>query len=277
MFYETVDLTRSYGLKEGKATLTVYARERRGDLAAKLRPAMLVVPGGGYSCCSDREQEPVAARFFAEGYAAFVLNYSTKTPYPVPLIEAAAAVAYIRENAERLGVDPAHVGACGFSAGGHLVGMLATLFGEPPVKAAIKGNVRPDAVVLSYPVITAERPFANEETMGNISGGDEALRRALSLETRVTKDSVPAFLWHTSTDDCVPVQNSLRMANAYAAAGVPFELHVFERGRHGLSVATAETEEDPSCLADTGNVPKWTDLAIGFLSARGFAVLPAKR
>lgn len=276
MTYETIDLYEYFSLPKGRnaaGTLTVYARECNPEIKEKLRPAMLVIPGGGYEWVSRREAEPVAMEFLYGGYSVFVLDYTVHTPHPVPLLEAAMAVAYIRENAEKYYVDRAHVGAVGFSAGGHLCATLATMYGEACVKEAL-GNraalVRPDAVVLSYAVITTGLR-THGGTAKTISGGDAALQEKMSLEKRVTKDSSPAFLWHTVEDDCVPVQNALLMAEAYLKAGVPFDLHVFESGGHGMSTVNGEvTDGDyPEAVARAG---KWVELALSWLASRGFKV-----
>lgn len=277
MIYETVDLYRYFSIerKEGRAGyLTVYVRKAQSDLAPKLRPAALIVPGGGYQMVSAREGEPVAMRFIAEGYGAFVLDYTVKTAYPVPLIEAGMAMAYIRENAEKFGIDPAQIVATGFSAGGHLAGMLATLFSDGALKEALREKaefVRPDAVILSYPVITTKEEFTHGDTAQTISGENAELRAALSLETRVTKESSPAFIWHTMEDDAVPVSNSLMMAQAYLKCGVPFELHIFEKGWHGVSVATIETDLAVK-MPKIGHTAVWADLAFTWLRLRGFCV-----
>lgn len=274
MLYEKIDLYAYFGLKRGETArgyLTAYVPERR--VAGRVRPAALVIPGGAYETLSGREGEPVALRFIAEGYSAFVLDYALKTPYPVPLTEAAMAVAYLRENAARYEVDPAHIAAVGFSAGGHLAGMLATLFGEEPVRAALgTRDVRPDAVILAYPVLTTEEGYTHEPTARFISGGDPALRRALSLETRVTAQNVPAFLWHTADDEIAPVESSLRMAAAYREHGVPFSLHIFESGVHGLSVSDPETSDREGDAFDNPAVKSWLPLAFGWLRERGFRV-----
>lgn len=276
MILETIDLYEYFGVPREKNTagrLTVYARERNLEIKEKLRPAMLVIPGGGYTWVSLREAEPVAMNFLHAGYSAFTLDYTVNTPHPVPLLEAAMAMVYIRENAAKYFVDPEHVAAVGFSAGGHLCGSLATLFNDDCVKKALGKRaelVRPDAVLLSYPVITTGIA-THSGSADTISGGNPELRAAMSLENRVTKDSVPAFIWHTFEDDCVPVQNALLMAEAYLKAGVPFDLHVFEKGWHGMSTVTAEVTdgEYPEGIA---RAAEWTRLALSWLSSRGFKV-----
>lgn len=270
MVCEKIDLYAYFG-EERKGReggfLTVYARERNPELPRKIRPAMLVVPGGAYYSVSAREGEPVALSFVGEGYQAFVLEYTTKTAHPVPLFEAAMAMRFIRTEAEKYSVDPTHVGAIGFSAGGHLIGLLATVWEQSELC-----GVRPDAVALAYPVVTTGE-FTHEDSANFISGGEKELRARLSVEKLVTKDSVPAFLWHTFEDGLVPVENSLLLAEAYRRAGVPFELHIFEHGPHGLSVATFETADTPSGDLINEAVSAWTGALFKWLRARGFAVI----
>ena len=215
------------------------------------RPAMLVVPGGAYFLTSPTEAQNVAMRFFEAGFQAFTVIYSTATgrlfdeeTTPLgtqPLRDLSRAVQAVRHHAGAWCVRPDRVAVCGFSAGGHLAGSLATRHPEvDPADAAFPGVPnRPDAVVLSYPVITTDPAVWHEGSFHALLGRDastEALAAA-SLETRVGPHAPPMFVWHTMTDELVPVENSLRFAAACRAQGVPCELHVFREGRHGLSLA----------------------------------------
>lgn len=277
MTYEKIDLYAHFGVKKpkgAKGTLTVMIPYNTPELMPKLRPAVLVCPGGGYGFMSDREGEPVALWFASKSYAAFVLDYTIFAKHPVPLTEACLAVAYIRENARSLGVDPDRIAAIGFSAGGHLVGTLATLYADECIKAALGDhakNARPDAVILSYPVVTM-----GIETHGGsrdiITGGDPELLDKLSVQKQVRGDSVPAFIWHTHDDDCVPVENSLMLAEAYRRAGVPFALHIFEKGWHGISLVNAEVQNGTEAEKALRHIGKWIELAYDWLTVRGFAV-----
>ncbi len=276
MFYREIDLYESFpacAAPKGHAgTLRIYAPQLRGDLDPKRRPAILILPGGGYQMTSEREKEPVALRFLSMGFVAFVLEYTVKTAYPVPLLEGAMAMRYIRAHAEEYGADPDRVAAIGFSAGGHLCGMLAVHCGEALIRERLgEGKNFPDAVILSYPVVTAQDGIANEESMQEISGRDRTLREALSLERCVDRNSAPAFIWHTGEDNAVAVENSMLLAGAYRRAGVPFELHIFERGWHGVSVVSAETDRAER-LAGISHLAVWVPLAVNWLRARGFAV-----
>ena len=164
MIYKTIDLYKEFGVERGDnkaGYLTVYANENSHEInESRKYPCMLVMPGGAYLYVSDREKEPIALRYFAAGYNAYVLNYSVEpSRYPTQLIEAAMAMAYIRRNAEELHNDSAHVAAIGFSAGGHLCGCLGTMFNCPEVSDLRNSDlIRPTAVVLSYPVTISFKP-----------------------------------------------------------------------------------------------------------------------
>lgn len=272
MTIEKINLYEYYGIKKGNAAggeLCIYKRAQSVELKRKARPAVIVIPGGGYAFLSDREDEPVAIKFFEAGYCACVLSYSINTPYPTPLKEALMAVAYIKQNADKYGVDNDNVVAIGFSAGGHLAGLLATAT-ENEINALPIG-AKPDAVILSYPVITMGS-FTHEGTRDIISNNGKLDLNKLSVENRVNKDSVPAFIWHTFEDDCVPVENSLMLANAYKKYGVPFALHIFEKGRHGMSLCNRETNDGNPWDIELDYVGKWFDLATDWLYARGIKV-----
>jgi len=253
-------------LDVGKAELEIY----RGD-ELKNAPAILVIPGGGYGCiCSDREGEPIALAYLSRGYNAFVLHYSVGKDAPIncPLAEASAAMAYIRRNAEKLGVDVKKVYAVGFSAGGHLCGSLGTLWHREEImeKAGIEyGENRPKAVVLQYPVITAFGK-AHFNSFYNLLGTREPTTEQLeyySLEKHVDERSAPAFILHTAGDQAVPVENSLYIAEAYADAKIPFELHIYPFGPHGLALANEVTFKGNPAMINR-KAARWVDDSIAF-------------
>jgi acetyl esterase/lipase len=273
MICSKIDLYKYFNItrpENANGYLNTYIQEKSAFVEGRIRPAMLVIPGGGYAHVSSREKEQVALQFLSDGYNAFTLEYTVgeTVSYPYQLIEGCMAMAYIRENAEIHNTDTNHVGAIGFSAGGHMTAMLATLFNQPVVKDFLgeKANLcRPDAVVLSYPVITSNK-FAHRGSLDRISGGDAKLEKFLSLEKRVTKKSSPAFIWSTVQDDAVPCENSFLMASAYRKAKVPFELHILTYGHHGLSIATQETNSPLPYVA------KWYSLAKEWLDSLGFKI-----
>lgn len=276
MICETIDLYAYFNIARGGATggyLSSYARTPLKEIKPKFRPAMLVIPGGGYEFLSGREGEPVALAFLNAGYSSFVLSYSVNTPYPAPLYEAIMAVAYIKENAEKYCVNRDKVAAVGFSAGGHLAGLLATAT-EEERKAVLKDRPdlsRIDGVILSYPVVTMGE-FAHDGSRRVISDNGAIAYDKLSVEKRVKKDSAPAFIWHTAEDTCVAVENSLLLAGSYRTAGVPLSLHIFEKGWHGLSLCNAEVNDQRDGDVALSNVGIWLNLSLDWLASRGFKV-----
>ena len=213
----------------------------------KVRPCMLVVPGGGYRYVSSTEADPVARTFYAAGYNVFVLAYTVNyldEPLKLqPLMDIARAVRIIRYHAEKCSVDPDKMAVCGFSAGAHLSASLCVHYSDisdpDPKYAPI--SARPDAAVLGYPVITSGE-YAHKDSFTALLGADAGEKELeyMSLEKHVTDDMPPCFLWQTASDDSVPVENSYLFAMACRKAGVPFAHHVFSEGIHGMSVATEE-------------------------------------
>ena len=213
----------------------------------KVRPCMLVVPGGGYRYVSSTEADPVARTFYAAGYNVFVLAYTVNyldEPLKLqPLMDIARAVRIIRYHAEKCSVDPDKMAVCGFSAGAHLCASLCVHYSDisdpDPKYAPI--SARPDAAVLGYPVITSGE-YAHKDSFTALLGADAGEKELeyMSLEKHVTGDMPPCFLWQTASDESVPVENSYLFAMACRKAGVPFAHHVFSEGIHGMSVATEE-------------------------------------
>ncbi len=267
MIHETIKLSPT------DATLTAYAYTPTGSLGFPRR-AVIVIPGGGYSFCSEREAEPIAKKFLGAGLNAFVLRYTVKEGAQnyQPLIQISLAIKHVRENAEKYGVDPRYVYTCGFSAGGHLSAWAGTCWNLPLLRPylgdAPEGINRPTGMILSYPVISAGE-YAHRGSFNKLLGrktdGTEPELDVFSLEKQVGPHTCPAFIWHTFTDQLVPVQNSLLMAEAMTAAGIPYELHIFPEGRHGLALANEETD----CGRAEMNVPHvscWIDLAVRWIN-----------
>ena len=251
------------------ATLTTICISNTSELKQSPRRAVIVFPGGGYSIVSDREAEPVAAKFLAAGFATFILRYSVgKMAGELrPLKEAALAMKYVREHAAEFNVDPDYVFTCGFSAGGHAAGAIGVYWNHPAVREALGPDTpaevaRPTGMILCYPVITGS-PLTHLHTLQRWTGAEEPTeeqRDAFSLEKHVDATTPPAFLWHTFSDGAVPVQNSLFFADAMTRAGVPFEMHIYPAGHHGLSLA----DEQVACGNPGGIIPhvqSWVPLA----------------
>jgi acetyl esterase/lipase len=215
------------------------------------RPAglgLLFFPVGGYGGLAAHEGEGYA-RFLAEaGIAAFVVKYrlgSAGNRHPAMLEDALSAVAVVRSRASEFGVDPGKIGVMGSSAGGHLT--AHTLVGWPHYASGV--SLRPDFGILCYPVILSDGPYAHKGSMRNLAGEaiSAGLLEALSCERHVTAQTPPCFLWHTGEDAAVPLENSLAFATALRAHQVPFELHVYNKGRHGLGLGRPSTGAVSAC------------------------------
>ena len=274
---EIVDLYQYFNIVPSagaSAQLEMYLPEKLEVPGKKrLSPAALILPGGGYEHVSRREAEPVAMRFLSKGYAAFVLRYSCYPhAFPVALREAAMAMKYIRQQAQALQIHPNMVAAVGFSAGGHLCGTLGTLYdGQEVMDLGGQDELRPDALGLCYPVAVSWGR-THEGSFSNLTQGDTALRERLSLERLVRPDMPPAFLWHTREDASVPCRNSLILAVAMEELGIPFALHVYHRGGHGLSVAD-ETVYPGNAIPDVSDdLHGWADSMLGFFREQGFRI-----
>lgn len=234
--YEGLNIKSS----QNRGILTVYEPDLSVEISLeRQRPAMLVIPGGGYQIVSFREAEPICLKYLQLGYICFCLNYSV-VPFDFdyqPLIEGALAMVYIRKNMAKYHIN--NVYAIGFSAGGHLCGFLGNAFDDylfdPYFTQEEKKLIRPDGVVLSYAVLTSQKSHAG--TIDSISINEEDTKIHMNIVERINNNSSPAYLWCTADDGAVPCHNSIDAANKYALYGVPFSLHVYPHGQHGLSTA----------------------------------------
>ncbi|MCM1130891.1 MAG: alpha/beta hydrolase [Roseburia sp.] len=224
-------------------------------LDEKTRPTIFICPGGGYKYTSPRESEPVVEEFLKRGYHAVVVNYreTIEDAYPLPSTYVGKALDEIKKDS-RVG----KVIGLGFSAGGHCLLEYTLHYKDYPY------GIKPDLLILGYPVITADSScahLASFELLLRENVNDLSLRKYLSLETQVTKENtVDLFLWGTYTDQSVPVENSLRLIEAYRKAEGNVEYHLFPFGTHGLSVANSDSSEGKKEL-ENPYVAKWVDFA----------------
>jgi acetyl esterase/lipase len=235
MIIEIVNLDPSCNV-----TLTAYICDQSKEMEnMDVRPAMLIFPGGGYRFCSDREAEPIALSYNAAGYNAFVLKYSLNADaeFPKPLQDAEKAMETIIENSDKWHIDPERIAVIGFSAGGHLATTLGTM-----------GKIKPKALVLGYPHI-----FRYEY--------NESLP---STNEHVSENTPPCFIFHTYEDTIVPVEHSLVFAKALSDYEVPFEMHIFPKGSHGLSLANRVTANRYRQNVNP-DFAKWFELSLNWL------------
>ncbi len=225
------------------------------------RPAVLVIPGGGYGCvCSASEGAPVARRFNELGFHAFVLEYRVAPHrFPVPQQDAMRAVRVIRSRAEEWGVIPDRLIACGFSAGGHLACSLGTIteFVPDALQDEIDQNYSPvpDALFLCYPVLDINTDWAHIGSGKNLTGADlpPDLTEICNLIHHVNSSTPPVYIWHTAADQTVDFRNSIYFALSMKNAGRPCELHLLPYGDHGLLLGL-----------DTPDASRWQAEAVTF-------------
>jgi len=242
MLFKKIDID-----KNNNVYLNCYLHEKepRWDYGFD-RPAVVVCPGGGYNMCSPREADPIALHYSAAGYNAFVLYYTVgeNAAFPKPLVDLSKAMKIIRENAAEWGVISNKIAVLGFSAGGHLAASLGVHWNLPEVtqKSDCKnGENQPNALILCYPVITSGE-YAHKGSFEHLIGNeDENLWKKYSLENQVNEGTPAAFLWHTFEDNLVPVENSMLYAQALRKNNIPFELHIYPDGPHGLDCVSEGT------------------------------------
>lgn len=253
MKYEKIELKNHFsflGENDCNPTLEIYLPEvyPGANTGYNKRPCMLVCPGGGYSMCSEREAEPIAFHFLPEGYNVFVLTYSVAPKrFPTQIREVAAAMELIYSNAEEWHCDTEKVAIIGFSAGGHLAAHYSTMFDCKEVREVFPDSKSVNASILSYPVITADFEHAHKGSFLNLIGHapeNKEEQDYFSCDCQVDKNTPPAFIWHTASDTCVPVKNSLLYANALTEYNIPVELHIYPFGQHGLSTCDKHTLDD---------------------------------
>ena len=252
--------------QETAALYTYFLDNSPEMIPDRKRPLVLICPGGGYEMTSDREAEPVAIQYIAKGYQAAILRYSVKpAKYPLALLQLAKSVAFLRENAAEFHIDVNKIVVQGFSAGGHLAASLGVFWKKNFIAETLgidSEMVKPNGMILSYPVITSGE-FAHTGSFECLLGedyNDLDKRKEQSLEFQVSRDTPPTFLWHTVTDDCVPVENSLLFFNALRKLEIPVEMHLYPVGGHGLSLANEETSyEDGGCVQK--ECQSWMELA----------------
>ena len=227
--------------------LSVYpAADGATNPTDKPTAAMIICPGGGYAGQAAQHEGHDVAKYFSErGITCFVLQYrlpardKSRFLHPVPVSDALRAIQYVRHNAKDFGIDPAKVGILGFSAGGHLTGSAATLYGKcvSGDDAISKVSARPDFAVLGYPVITSDPKFRHG-CIGALlpQGASQEQLDAISCERNVTADTPPCFFFHAKDDKGVVPENSELMHRALKKAGVTSELKLYQKGGHGFGL-----------------------------------------
>jgi len=227
-----------------KPNLTLYPAPEKGAVGT----AVVVCPGGGYGfLAKDHEGDQIARWLNSLGISAYVLQYriAPRYHYPAPFLDATRAMRFVRAHAAEYHISPQRIGIWGFSAGGHLASTVGTHFDAGDANAADpidRVSSRPDFMVLAYPVISFTTPYTHRGSLHNLLGDhpDPKLVESLSNELQVTPQTPPAFLFHTDEDNGVPAENSVLFFLALRKAGVPAEMHIYERGPHGVGLAATD-------------------------------------
>jgi acetyl esterase/lipase len=244
-----------------KPTLIIYLPEKPSGCG------IVICPGGGYgNLAMDHEGHQIGRWLNEHGVAGFICDYRHRGKgygHPAPLNDAQRAIRTVRHRAKEFGLDPAKIGILGFSAGGHLASTALTHFDSGDGQATdpvMRVSSRPDFGVLCYPVIAFEQPFTHRGSQRNLLGQDAPadLVAKFSNEKQVTDQTPPCFLWHTGEDRGVPPENSVVFYQALLAHKVPAELHIYEKGRHGLGLAK-----------DTPGTREWPVACIAWLKGKG--------
>ena len=274
MIYETVKLwdNQDFFKPEPGAFepfMTVYSMSNMTEVNPnQKRPAVLIAPGGGYNMVSQRESEPVMTQFLSLGYTVAVLKYSVNpAKYPTQLLEISRAMWILRSESEKYQVDVDKIAVIGFSAGGHLTANLGVSWNKDFIQKTIgmpAGMNKPNAMILSYAVISSKF-FPHKGSFNSLLGENptDAQLNEVSCELHVGQHTPPTFLWHTATDNVVPVENTLQFSLALSNNKIPFEVHIYPEGQHGLSISTNDVNSPnehaaawvPACL-------KWIDMTL---------------
>lgn len=259
--------------ENSSAKLELYLLEQKCEWKEyEKRPFVLICPGGAYAMCGDRDSEPIALAFVGERYHAGVLRYSirpSENDPPVgdaPFWDVLAAIKYVRQHADEWGVDPDRIIVEGDSAGGHASIIAAEHWNDTSFYPDAGPLCKPNALILGYPVITAWL-YGHSGSIFNLTGDwhySRAAEEKYSAELHVNRDVPPTFLWHSMGDDCVPCWNSYLLAKELHKLHIPYELHIFTTGWHGLSLGNGEV----GCHEP--HAAKWFSLAIDWLSVMGF-------
>lgn len=260
---------------DGLGFVQAYIHEPCREMPREDYPSVVVVPGGGYWCTSEREAEPVAMHFYSNGYNVYVLRYTTShslndhqptgiTPYPICYKECGAVIDLIRKKCEEWNGN-GKVGIVGFSAGGHLTATISTRYNDKIVSDGVR-DCKPDATILVYPVISGG-DIAHRGSFENLTGvKDLSIHEVESADRYVHEGMSPTYICHAMDDDGVDVRNSLLYVSRLREFKVDCECHIYPNGRHGFSIATNLVNTPYEYTAN------WVGEALRFLKERGLSI-----
>ena len=278
MIYRKVDLYEYYKIErknKEKGILTVYCRSNHEEVNINRKyPGILVCPGGGYWFTSFREAEPIALKFVEHNIQAFVLDYSCFNDgvYPAQFLEGYLARKYIHEHKDEFMIDETKLGIIGFSAGGHFAGLLSNNHKKDDFGSYSKDlpDFRYGAYI--YPVNYFSREGAHQDRFLNLTHSDFETIKQLDFDKIVSKDSSIGFIVSSFEDDAVGYKNTMDLARAYSDNNVPFELHIFNRGKHGISLGDENVYKKGDCTLDRKIFGTWIDMLFNFLKVNNITI-----
>lgn len=277
MIYQVFDLKDKNPALSMSTPVHVYCPDNFDEFSKGVkRKTVVVIPGGGYSYCSNRENEPIALSLLAHDYNAFCINYACTSDieFPYPMLQVFALVAYIRQHAEEYNVDINNIYVMGFSAGGHLAASSACYFIDP--KFASMLNVKPEDIkingcILAYPVITMKEDETHIGTMENITEGRKPeLMDYFSIEKHVSRSFPKTFIYETEEDVVVPPINTYKLVDALKSQGIECKVDLFPKGIHGTSLCTEQVYygQPRSFIEEIKLNSKWIDHMVNFFNGR---------
>ena len=266
MLHKTINLS-----SDGRVNLRTYIHDNNNNnFQEKKRPALIILPGGAYSFLSNRESEPVAITFMKEGFNTFVLNYSVGdySEYPNPLEEISKAIWIVRQHSDEWGIISGAIALMGFSAGAAIAAMAGTQWNTPGLADRLEipqGMNKPNAVVFGYGA-SLTSTIMDDPTVFKPKLGKIATDRTpeLDIVNYVGPHTPPFFIWHTRYDNHVPAINPLLLAEALQKYDLPYELHLFQTGQHGMSVSNNLSAYNEPGLRHP-NVDMWVPLCTNWL------------
>lgn len=266
MFYKKVFLKDVSNLDVGSDSfIEIYLNDKNSEVNIEPRLPMIVVPGGAYQFCSQREGEPIALRFAAEGFNCFVLHYTCNVKYPTPHVELAALVDYIKRNSDELNINKDFISLVGFSAGGHLAASYSFVYKEFEKQFGFeKDYLKPSVLLLGYPV-TSMILETQSFTKKIITEDSEELINKLSVPENVTKDFPPTFIYTTKADICVSIEHSYLLVQALEKYGIKHKLLDFENGIHGGSLYNHNVYNEDFDFNSIKKNRIWVDNAVDFI------------
>lgn len=278
------------------ATATFYIQEPNKEIDENRKsPVMIIVPGGAYLWTSWREEEPIALEFLGQGFSCVVAEYATEgldfyhnknndfskepvSAFPNPLVDLSRIIAYTREHAEEWSLDNNSFNVLGFSAGGNLTCQLGTYWKADWLQKLVNKKCqlyKPNSIALAYGATNMYIPQSNPELTNIVNyatlGKECSIERQekVNLVNADTSNCPPAFIWHTMEDPLVPVENALHFATNLRQHKIPFELHIFEKGKHGLALGDLRTDSKKDRSQSNKQAKKWVDLYLTWLHENG--------